>query len=153
MLGSQAPVIREINVEPPLLIDVTPLTLAVETVGGYCDTVIERNSPIPCEKTRQFATVQDGQESVRVRVSQGEASIFSDNTLLGELVLTGLRRGPRGSVRIDVNFALDTSGMLNVNASDVDTGRSVSTRIRMVGLADAAPLEQMQRRHAAHYVS
>src|SRR5690606_35629857 len=69
------PVIRQTLVQPPLLIDVTPLTLAVETVGGYCDTVIERNTPIPCEKSRQFATVLDNQESVRVRVSQGEASV------------------------------------------------------------------------------
>jgi len=135
--------------EPPLLIDVTPLTLVVETVGGYCDTVITRNSPIPCENSRQFATVMDNQDSVRVRVSQGEAPVFSQNTLLGEVLLSGLRAAPRGQVKIEVAFALDPSGMLNVNATDVDTGRSVSTRIRLVGLAEAHEVESMRARHAA----
>ncbi|HEY6724851.1 MAG TPA: Hsp70 family protein, partial [Polyangiaceae bacterium] len=142
----QRPVVRG---EPPLLIDVTPLTLAVETVGGYCDTVISRNSPIPCEHSRQFATVMDNQDSVRVRVSQGEAPIFAQNTLLGEVLLSGLRAAPRGGVKIEVAFALDPSGMLNVNATDVDTGRSVSTRIRLVGLADPQEVESMRARHAA----
>lgn len=135
--------------EPPLLIDVTPLTLAVETVGGYCDTVIARNTPIPCENSRQFATVMDNQDSVRVRVSQGEAAVFAQNTLLGEVVLSGLRAAPRGGVKIEVAFALDPSGMLNVNATDVDTGRSVSTKIRLVGVSDPQEVESMRARHAA----
>src|SRR5690606_34236700 len=135
--------------EPPLLIDVTPLTLSVETVGGYCDTVISRNTPIPCEHSRQFATVTDNQESVRVRVSQGEAPVFAQNTLLGEVLLSGLRAAPRGGVTIEVAFALDPSGMLNVNATDVGTGRSVSTQIRLVGLGDAREVESMRARHAA----
>lgn len=135
--------------EPPLLIDVTPLTLSVETVGGYCDTVIERNSPIPCEKSRQFATVMDNQESVRVRVSQGEHTLFAQNTLLGEVLLSGLRAAPRGGVTIEVQFALDPSGMLNVNATDLGTGHSVSTRIRLVGLSELGQLDSLRARHAA----
>ncbi len=147
--GSGEPVIREAPPEPPLLIDVTPLTLAVETVGGYCDTVIERNSPIPCEKSRQFATVLDDQESVRVRVSQGEAQAFAQNTLLGEVVLSGLRKARRGDVKIEVNFALDASGILSVNAIDLGTGRSVSTRIHLVGLTEGTDVDAMRRRQAA----
>jgi molecular chaperone DnaK len=68
---------------PPLLIDVTPLTLAVETVNGFCDPIIERNTQVPCERTRVFVTATDNQTFVRVRVSQGESSRFSENTLLG----------------------------------------------------------------------
>lgn len=148
MVVQPTPVIQQAP-EAPLLIDVTPLTLAVETVGGYSDAIIERNNPIPCEKRRHFATVNDNQSAVRVRVSQGESQQFADNTLLGEVVLGGLRAAPRGKVKVEVAFALDASGMLNVNARDLDTGRSVSAQIRLVGLAEAVNLDAMRARHVA----
>jgi hypothetical protein len=133
---------------PPLLVDVTPLTLAVETVSGYCDSVIERNTPVPCERTRAFVTAGDNQTSVKVRISQGESSRFTDNTLLGEVELTGLRPARRGQVQIAVSFALDTDGILNVSATDVETGRAAATRLRLIGMPDAAEIERMAARQA-----
>src|SRR5262249_21237518 len=91
----------------PLLVDVTPLTLAVETVGGFCDPIIVRNTAVPCERTREFATAIDNQSSVRIRISQGESNTFGQNTVLGEVELSGLRPAPRGAVKIAVTFALD----------------------------------------------
>jgi molecular chaperone DnaK len=133
----------------PLLVDVTPLTLAVETVSGYCDAVIERNTPVPCERTRAFVTAADNQTTVKVRVSQGESSRFGDNTLLGEVELIGLRAAPRGQVQIAVSFALDTDGLLNVSATDVETGRAAATRVRLIGIPEAADVERMAARQAA----
>ncbi len=94
----------------PLLIDVTPLSLCVEAVGSYSDVLIDRNTPVPCERTREFVTVQDGQQVVRVRVAQGESRLFAENLLLGELELTGLRPAPRGQLKISVTFGLDSDG-------------------------------------------
>ena len=131
------------------MVDVTPLTLAVETVSGYCDAVIERNTPVPCERTRAFVTAADNQTTVKVRVSQGESSRFGDNTLLGEVELTGLRAAPRGQVQIAVSFALDTDGLLNVSATDVETGRAAATRVRLIGIPEAADVERMAARQAA----
>jgi molecular chaperone DnaK len=133
----------------PLLVDVTPLTLGVETVSGWCDPIIERNTPVPCERARAFVTASDNQTNVRVRVSQGESARFSENTLLGELELTGLRAALRGQVQIAVNFSLDTDGLLNVSATDVETGRAVSSRVRLVGIPDAADVQQMAARQQA----
>jgi molecular chaperone DnaK len=120
----------------PLLLDVTPLSLGVEVSGGYVDQLIARNSPIPCESTRTFATTRDNQPLVRVRVSQGEEDRFNRNTLLGELELTGLSQGPRGTVKVDVSFALDESGMLQVTARDVASGNAANARLTLVGLGE-----------------
>jgi molecular chaperone DnaK len=134
---------------PPVLVDVTPLTLAVETVEGFCDAIIGRNTTVPCSQTREFVTAADNQTSVRVRVSQGESKRFVENTLLGEIELTGLRPARRGDVCIAVSFALDASGMLVVSAKDVGTGRETSTQVRLVGLPDAAEIARMQARQVA----
>jgi molecular chaperone DnaK len=134
---------------PPVLVDVTPLTLAVETVEGFCDSIIGRNTTVPCSRTREFVTAADNQTSVRVRVSQGESKRFMENTLLGEIELSGLRPARRGDVRIAESFALDASGMLVVSAKDVGTGRETSTQVRLVGLPDAAEVARMQARQAA----
>jgi molecular chaperone DnaK len=134
----------------PVLVDVTPLTLCVETVNGYCDPIIERNTPVPCEQTREFATAQDNQTVVRVRVGQGESSRFAENTILGELELSGLRPAPRGKVQVAVTFALDTSGMLNVSARDVATGRVTSAQVRLVGLPEAGDVAGLMARHAMY---
>jgi molecular chaperone DnaK len=134
----------------PVLIDVTPLTLSVETVGGYCDPVIARNTPVPCDRTRDFVTASDNQTIVRVRVGQGESSQFGQNTLLGELELSGLRPGLRGTVQIAVTFELDTNGMLNVSARDTQTGRATTAQVHLVGLPDLHQVRTLAARHAAH---
>jgi len=134
---------------PPVLVDVTPLTLKVETVDGFCDSIIERNATVPCERTRDFVTATDNQTTVRVRVSQGESSRFMENTLLGEVELSGLRAAPRGHVRISVTFALDAGGMMIVSAKEVATGRATTTRVRLVGLPDSHQLAHMMSRQAA----
>jgi molecular chaperone DnaK len=133
----------------PLLIDVTPLTLAVETVNGFCDPVIERNTQVPCERTRVFVTAVDNQTLVRVRISQGESSRFGENTLLGEVELSGLSRAPRGETQIAVSFSLDTNGMLSVSAKDVATAHATSTQVRLIALPESAEIARMTQRNAA----
>ncbi len=137
---------------PPLLIDVTPFTLAVETVNGFCDPVIERNTQVPCERTRIFVTAADNQTFVRVRISQGESSRFGENTLLGEVELAGLNPARRGEVQIALSFSLDTNGMLNVSAKEVLTGRATSAQVRLVALPDASDIAWMTQRNAARQV-
>src|SRR5580658_1330279 len=135
----------------PLLIDVTPLSLSVETAGGFCDVLIDANMPIPCDRTRSFGTAKDGQTSVHLRVAQGESRRFADNTLLGELELSGLRAAPRGAVEISVTFEIDANGMLKVRARDVRTGNETAAKIQLVGAqVDAADLDAMRARQAAH---
>ncbi|HEY0463296.1 MAG TPA: Hsp70 family protein, partial [Polyangiaceae bacterium] len=133
----------------PLLIDVTPLTLAVETVNGFCDAVIQRNTQVPCECTRVFVTAVDNQTVVRVRISQGESSRFNENTLLGEVELSSLSPAPRGETQIAVSFALDTNGMLSVSAKDVATNRETRTQVRLIALPEAAEIARMIQRNAA----
>jgi molecular chaperone DnaK len=135
----------------PLLIDVTPLTLNVETVGGFCDMLIDANTPVPCDRTRTFATASDGQTTVRVRVAQGESKRFSDNTFLGELELTGIAAETRGKAQIAVTFEIDVDGILNVRARDVKTGSETGARIQLAGgQTDPAEIQAMRSRQAAH---
>jgi len=135
----------------PLLIDVTPLSLSVETVGGFGDVLIEANTPVPCDRTRTFATASDDQTSVQVRVAQGELKRFAENTLLGELELTGLTPAPRGQTRVAVTFEIDADGILNVRARDVKTGHETAARMQLVGApTDAGDLDAMRARQAAH---
>ncbi|MEP7052981.1 MAG: Hsp70 family protein [Pseudomonadota bacterium] len=136
----------------PLLIDVTPLTLAVETVHGFCDAIIERNTQVPCERERVFVTAADNQTLVRVRISQGESGRFGQNTFLGEIDLVGLRPAPRGEVMIAVSFSLDTSGMLNVSAKDVATARVTSAQLRLVTVPEAIDIAHMTQRNAARQI-
>jgi len=130
-----------------LLIDVTPRSLTVETVSGFCDVVVTRNTKIPCEESRVFVTAHDGQQAVHVRIGQGESPRFFDNTLLGELELTGLRPAPRGKVQVIVTFSLDTDGILDVRAANAETGKAERARIRLVGLPDASDIERMAAQH------
>jgi molecular chaperone DnaK len=135
----------------PLLIDVTPLSLSVETVGGFCDRLIEANTPVPCDRTRTFATASDSQTSVTVRVAQGESKRFEENTFLGEVELSGLPAAPRGETRIAVTFVIDPDGILDVRARDVKTGREQTARLQLVG-AQSSPgeIDAMRARQAAH---
>ena len=129
----------------PLLIDVTSLSLSVETVGGYCDVVIDRNTPVPCERERLFATAQNNQQTVKVRIAQGEGQRFLQNTVLGEIELSGLRAAPRGELQIAVVFQMDVNGMLQVRARDVATGQEARATIKLVtGQGDAAAMKARQ---------
>ena len=132
----------------PVLVDVTPRALVVETVGGWCDVVVQRNAKIPCERTRAFTTSSDMQTVVRVRVAQGEDAVFEKNTFLGEVELVGLRAAPRGEVTIRARFDVDESGTLKVFATDVATGREAHALLQLVGIAEAQSVKVMQARHA-----
>jgi molecular chaperone DnaK len=138
----------------PLLIDVTPLSLGVETVGGYADVLIPANSPVPCEKARTFLTASDNQTVVSIRVAQGESTRFAENTRLGDLELSGLRRAIRGEVKVVVTFELDADGILNVRARDQDTGRETVATMRLLGTStDAEDMGAMAERQARHNVA
>jgi molecular chaperone DnaK len=139
--------------QAPVLVDVTPRALVVETVGGWCDVVVQRNAKIPCERTRAFTTSGDMQTVVRVRVAQGEDSLFEKNTFLGEVELVGLRAAPRGEVTIRARFEVDESGTLKIYATDVATGRQAHALLQLVGIAEATSVEAMKTRHAAARVS
>ena len=134
----------------PLLIDVTPLSLGIETVGGFCDILIEANTPVPCDRTRTFATASDSQTSVRVRVTQGESKRFAENTFLGELELSGIPPAPRGKTPIEVTFIIDSDGILDVRARDVTSGLETLAKLQLVGAqTSAADIEAMRLRQAA----
>ncbi len=131
----------------PVLVDVTPRALVVETVGGFCDTVIPRNAKIPCEHTRVFATGRDLQTVVQVRVAQGEAQLFKDDMYLGELELSGLRPAPRGEVTLSVIFELDANGSLQVRAVDTVSGREARAAMKLVAVAQTEEeIEEMIER-------
>ena len=112
-----------------LLIDVTPLSLGIETVGGFTERLIERNSPVPTDQSRIFTTSADNQVQVKIRVYQGESKKAAENDLLGEFQLDGLRPAPRGDVKIEVTFELDANGILHVSAKDLETNKTQAIRI------------------------
>jgi molecular chaperone DnaK len=112
-----------------VLVDVTPLSLGVETLGGVVSALISRNAPIPVKHTETFTTAADMQTSVTVHIVQGERPMAADNTSLGQFNLDGLVPAPRGIPKIDVTFDIDASGILNVTAKDVATGKSQSIKI------------------------
>ena len=138
----------------PLLIDVTPISLGVETAGGFCDFLISANTPVPCDRTRVFLTASDGQTSVVVKVAQGESQRFGENTLLGDLHLTNLVAAARGDVHVAVTFEIDVDGILNVRAKDEGSGRETTARLHMVGTqSDAVDVQAMLVRQTRHEIS
>ena len=134
---------------PPLLLDVTPLTLAIETAGGYCEPIIERNAPIPTEQTRRFSTSQDNQVSVRMRICQGEERRADKNQLLGTIELSELRAAARGAVKIEVTFMIDADGTLSVRARDEATRKAHRIRIDLVGGLREEDVTRMYKRQKA----
>src|SRR6266851_3126337 len=113
------------------LLDVTPLTLRVGTVGGYTDKIIDKNTPIPIERSKSYTTNRDGQDKVKIRIYQGESNKASECELLGEFEFSGFRIAYRGEVRIEVTFEIDTNGIVHVTAADVETGQKTTTTIRL----------------------
>ncbi len=123
------------------LLDVTPLSLRIGVAGGLAEPVIERNTPVPIEQTRTFTTYQDFQESVKIRVYQGESRRAEENELLGQFEFSGFKKLARGQVKIDVTFSINSDGLVNVTASDRETGRKASTTITLASGLSAQELE------------
>ena len=135
-----------------LLVDVTPLSLGIETLGGRLTRLIEKNTSIPHKKTETFSTAADNQPAVTVSVYQGESEIAKSpsNRMLGEFNLEGIRPAPRGQPQIEVTFDLDTNGVLQVSAKDKDTGKEAHIEIKGSSGLDPAEVERMRKEAEAH---
>ncbi len=136
-----------------MLLDVTPLDLRIGVAGGLAEPVIERNTPVPIEQTRTFTTFKDHQESVQIRVYQGDHHMAEDNTLLGQFEFSGFEKGPRSEVKIDVTFEIDADGLVNVTASDQATGQQASTQITLSSGLDEEEINQLIRDDVAGRVA
>ncbi|GAA4141616.1 molecular chaperone DnaK [Leifsonia shinshuensis] len=133
------------EVSDVLLLDVTPLSLGVETRGGVMTPIIERNTTIPARRSEVFSTAQDNQDSVEIVVLQGERERAADNRVLGRFSLTGIRPAPRGEPQIEVTFDIDANGILNVTARDKDTGAEQGITISGTTNLDQAEIDRMVR--------
>jgi len=138
------------DVDEIVLLDVTPLTLSIETLGGIATPLIERNTTIPTEKTKTFTTYQDSQPAVEIHVLQGERKMAADNKSLGKFQLTGLPPAPRGVPQIDVTFNIDADGILHVTAKDKATSKSESITITESSRLDEGEIERMRREAEEH---
>jgi molecular chaperone DnaK len=135
-----------------LLVDVTPLSLGIETLGGRLTRLIERNTSIPTEKSQVFSTAEDGQTAVTISVYQGESEIARSpsNRLLGEFNLEGIRPAPRGEPQVEVTFSIDKNGILEVKAKDKDTGKEAKIEIKGSSGLDQREVERMRKEAEAH---
>ena len=131
------------EVKDVLLLDVTPLSLGVETRGGVMTKIIERNTTIPVRRTETFSTAEDNQPAVDVVVLQGERELAADNRVLGRFQLTDIRPAPRGEPQIEVTFDVDANGILNVTARDKDTGKEQGITISEGSNLDRSEVERM----------
>ena len=133
------------SVKGLLLLDVTPLSLGIETLGGVCTRVIERNTTLPIRKSQIFTTASSFQSSVDVHVLQGERPMASQNKELGRFQLTGIRRAPRGVPQIEVTFSIDANGIVNVSAKDLDTGKAQQITITATSNMSQAEIDRAVR--------
>jgi len=133
------------EVKDILLLDVTPLSLGIETLGGVFTKLIERNATIPTKKAQVFSTAADNQTAVTIRVFQGERPMASDNKLLGQFDLIGLPPAPRGIPQVEVTFDIDANGILHVNAKDLGTGKEQSIRITASQKLSGDEIERMKK--------
>jgi molecular chaperone DnaK len=131
------------DVKDVLLLDVTPLSLGIETLGGVFTRLIDRNTTIPTKKSQVFSTAEDGQSAVTIRVSQGEREMAADNKLLGQFDLVGIPPAPRGMPQIEVTFDIDANGIVHVSAKDKATGKEQSIRIQASGGLSEADIKRM----------
>jgi molecular chaperone DnaK len=138
------------DVKDVLLLDVTPLSLGIETLGGVMTKLIEKNSTIPCRKSQVFSTAADNQPAVSIHVLQGEREMASDNKTLGNFELSGIPSAPRGVPQIEVTFDIDANGIVHVSAKDLGTGKEQSIRITASSGLSKEEVEKMVREAESH---
>jgi molecular chaperone DnaK len=140
------------DVKDVLLLDVTPLSLGIETLGGVFTRLIERNTTVPAKKSQVFSTAEDNQSAVTIRVFQGEREMAADNKTLGQFDLMGIPPAPRGVPQIEVTFDIDANGIVNVSAKDKATGKEQRIQIQASGGLSEADIERMVKEAEAHAV-
>jgi molecular chaperone DnaK len=133
-----------------LLLDVTPLSLGIETLGGVFTRLIDRNTTIPTKKSQVFSTAEDSQNAVTIRVFQGEREMAQDNKMLGQFDLVGIPPAPRGVPQIEVTFDIDANGIVNVSAKDKGTGKEQQIRIQASGGLSDKEVEKMVKEAESH---
>jgi molecular chaperone DnaK len=138
------------DVKDVLLLDVTPLSLGIETLGGVFTRIIDRNTTIPTKKSQVFSTAEDNQNAVTIRVFQGEREMAADNKILGQFDLVGIPPAPRGVPQIEVAFDIDANGIVNVQAKDKATGKEQQIRIQASGGLSESEVEKMVKDAEAH---
>ena len=138
------------DVKDVLLLDVTPLSLGIETLGGVFTRLIDRNTTIPARKSQTFSTAEDNQQAVTIRVFQGEREMAADNKLLGQFDLMGIPSAPRGVPQVEVTFDIDANGIVNVSAKDKATGMEQQIRIQASGGLSDDDIDQMVKDAEAH---
>jgi molecular chaperone DnaK len=141
------------DVKDVLLLDVTPLSLGIETLGGVFTRIIDRNTTIPTKKSQVFSTAEDNQNAVTIRVFQGEREMAADNKILGQFDLMGIPPAPRGMPQIEVTFDIDANGIVNVSAKDKATGKEQQIRIQASGGLSEADIEKMVKDAEANAVA